>query len=691
MDMANEKDDRYEQEPMDHKDAQLEVERKKNTGEDRHLTDDNGVKVSNTETTLRAGKRGPLVYEDVHFYRKQTAFNRERIPEKVVHARGFGLYGEFEAYKSLKHLTKAHFLQEAGRKTPVFTRFSTFQGNKGSKDTAVDIRGFAVKFYTEEGNYDSLSLQFPVFIVSDAMKFMDVVHAAKPNPMTDIPQATTAHDNFWDYVANNQESAHMIMWLMSMRGRPRSWRTMAGWPINTFRFVNDEGKSTFVRFKWQPKLGVQSLLLDEANIIGGIDPDFHRNDIIQAVQTGAYPEYELGVQLIEEEDATNYDFDILDDTKFWPEEVVPVETIGKMTLNRLMDNFFAEEEQSAFDPSSLVPGIDFTNDPVLQGRIFAYRDTELYRQNSANINDIPVNRPLNERNQNTRNSYQKHPIDTDPVHFHKNSLQENTPREASEEEGGFGHYPEKVEGHKSSEVPSDSFEDYFSQPRMFWNSLTTVEQKDLLETLTFHLQKVKSKSVREQNVNMWVNVDKDMATALAENLGVEPPTGSHVPVTESSEAISLANTPPSAFTKKVAILIGDDFNDEEVEKTLSALKEEGTFVHIVSDQLGEVKGTNGTALQVTDTFLTTHPTLFDSLYVVGGTSKNQQKFDDQVQEFVNMQYKYFKPIGIATTGAKYLAEQDQEKLVGVVLAEGNSGFEEEFVAAVAKGRFWERQ
>lgn len=689
--MDHEKDNGYEQNKADKKDAQLEQERKRNTGRDRKLTDDNGVKVSNSETSLRAGKRGPLLYEDFHFYRKQTHFNRERIPEKVVHARGFGIYGEFETYESLKHLTKAQFLQEAGQKTPVFTRFSTFQGSKGSKDTAVDIRGFAVKFYTEEGNYDSLSLQFPVFIVSDAMKFMDVVHAAKPNPATDVPQATTAHDNFWDYVANNQESAHMVMWLMSMRGRPRSWRMMEGWPINTFRFVNEQGKSTFVRFKWQPKLGVHSLLLDEANIIGGIDPDFHRNDMIEAVQKGAYPEFELGVQLIDEADEFKYNFDILDDTKFWPEEVIPVQSIGKMTLNRLVDNFFAEEEQAAFDPSSLVPGIEVTNDPVLQGRAFAYRDTELYRQNSANINDIPVNRPINRRNDNLRNGYQKHPIDVDSVHYHKNSLADNSPKEASAREGGYVNYSERVEGHKTREVPSDSFEDHFSQARMFWNSLTSIEKDDLLETLTFHLQKVKTKSIREQNVNMWVNVDKELATELAANIGVPPPTGSHVPVTASSEAISLLNSPHSASTRKLAVLIGDRFKDEEVMSALNVLQQQGVFIHIISEQLGEVKGADGSVLEVTDTFLTTHPTLFDSLYVVGGNSKEQPKFDAHIKEFVNNQYKYFKPIGVATTGEKYVADSNEDTGAGIVFARDNRNFAEDFLSAVRQARFWERR
>lgn len=388
--------------PRDAKDEQLEQYRKQNSGNDQPLTEESGVKVSNDQQTLRAGKRGPLLMQDFHFYKKQSHFSRERIPEKIVHARGFGAYGEFELYESLKDLTKAAFLQEPGKKTPLFVRFSNFVGSKGSKDTAVDIRGIAVKFYTEEGNYDSLGLQFPVFVIQDAMKFADVSHAAKPDPQTDMPQATVAHDRFWDFVVNNPESTHMIMWLMSMRGRPRSWRMMEGYPINTFRFVNEEGKSTFVRFIWKPKLGIHSLMLDEANAIGGVDADFHRRDLIEAIASGAYPEYELAIQLIKEEDEFKYDFDILDDTKFWPEEEFPAKVIGKMTLNRLMDNFFAEEDQAAFNPANLVPGIEFSNDPILQGRSFAYRDTELYRQNTPNFEELPVNRPLTGVNNNSR-------------------------------------------------------------------------------------------------------------------------------------------------------------------------------------------------------------------------------------------------------------------------------------------------
>lgn len=672
------------------KQEQLDEYRHQNTGPGKKMTDENGKKISNDEQTLRAGRRGPTLLQDFHFYKKQTHFNRERIPEKVVHARGFGAYGEFETYKSLKHLTKMHFLQEAGCKTPTFVRFSNFIGSKGSKDTAIDIRGFATKFYTQEGNYDMLALQFPVFILANAMKFMDVTHAAKPNPKTHVPQATTAHDSFWDYVANNQESAHMVMWLMSMRGRPRSWRMMEGWPINTFRFINDEGKQTFVRFKWIPRLGVHSLLLDEANIIGGVDPDYHRHDLIDAIEKGAYPEYDLGVQLIEEEKQFAYDFDILDDTKLWPEEVIPVEKVGKLTLNRLVDNFFAEEEQSVFDPGNLIPGIDFTNDPVLQGRAIAYRDTELYRQHSANIEDIPVNKPLAPKNYNLRDSYQRHRIDVDKVNYHNNSLAGNTPSEASWEEGGYVHYPQKVDGHVTREVPSDSFKDFFSQARFFWNSLSPVEKQDLVDTFIFHLGSVESEFVRQQNIEMWANVDHGMATKIAEAIGVHPPKESHVPVTGSSPAISQANTPHYAYTQKVGILIGDGFNCDEVRYVTDLFEQQGVFFDVVSETLNPAVASDGTKIKVNETFTTTYPVLYDSLYVVGGEAKNQGKFNQEILHFVNEAYRRYKPIGVATGASFYIQATEQNNLAGVIFAEDNPDFGEDFISAIAQQRFWNR-
>ena len=673
------------------KQEQLNKYREQNTGSGKKMTDDGGFKISNDRWSLRAGKRGPTLLQDFHFYRKQSKFSRERIPEKVVHARGFGLYGDFELYKSMKQVTRAKFLQKPGSKTPVFCRFSNFIGSKGSKDTAVDIRGFAVKFYTEEGNYDSLSLQFPVFILADAMKFMDVTHAVKPSPITDVPQATVAHDSFWDYVIANPESAHMVMWLMSMRGRPRSWRMMAGWPINTFWFINEQGKGTYVRFKWIPKLGVHSLLLDEANIIGGVDPDFHRRDIVEAVRKGAYPEYELGVQLIDPKDEHKFDFDVLDDTKLWPEEEVPVEIIGKLTLNREVDNFFAEEEQSSFDPATLVPGIDFTNDPVLQGRAFAYRDTDYHRLGSGNINEIPVNKPISEVNTNHRDSYSKYRIDVDYVDYHNNTLAGNTPAETPPEEGGYAHYPGEVEGHITRERPSELFYDYFSQARLFWNSLSDVEKQDLVNTFIYHLQYVKSKSVRQKNVEFWANVDREMACIFADNIDVERPKNTNVSVTKSSPAISQLNTPHLAYTQKVGVLIGNGFNGEEVRKVLGTLEQNGVFIDIISEKLGTITGTNGTNLKVDETFTTKYPVLYDTLYVVGGRAENQTKFNQNIMEWVHDAYKHFKPIGVAISAENYILASKENNLAGVVFAKNNVDFAKDFVTAIAKQRFWDRR
>lgn len=669
---------------------QLEQYKKRNTGEGKKLTSDAGLKISNDDQSLRAGRRGPTLLQDSHFFKKQSHFNRERIPEKVVHARGFGVHGIFECTKSMRKYTKACFLREPGIKTPVFVRFSNFIGSRGSKDTAIDVRGFATKFYTQEGNYDNLALSFAVFAMTDAMKFADFTHAIKPNPITDVPQAAAAHDTLWDYVANNPESAHFIMWLMSDRGRPRSWRMMEGYPINTFRFINEQGKSTFVRFIWKPVLGVHSLLLEEANIIGGIDPDFHRHDMIEAIERGAYPEYWLGIQMIPEEDEFKYDFDVLDDSKLWPEEVVPPEIVGKMTLNKLVNNFFAEEEQSSFDPSNLVPGIDFSNDPVLQGRTFAYRDTDYHRLGTSNIELIPINKPIVEMNFNQRDGYSRYRIDVDRVDYRKNSLAHNTPATSSPEEGGFTHYPTKVEGHVTREVPSDSFTDYFSQARLFWNSMSPVEKQHTIELFIYHLGMVKSKSVRQQNVDMFANVDTEMAKIIAENIGAVPPKISNVQITKSSPALSQANTPHYAYTQKVGIIIGNNFNDREVRNTLDALGKCGVFVDIISEKLGDVVGAGGSTITVNKSFITSDSVLYDSLYIVGGNVQNQKNFNYNVMEFVNKAYKHYKPIGVATTGQLCMQPSKENNLAGVIFAANNPSFEKDFIAAIAQQRFWNR-
>ncbi|MFA5537147.1 MAG: catalase [Bacillota bacterium] len=672
------------------KNRQLDKYRVQNTGPGRQMTTDYGVKVSNDNWSLRAGRRGPVLLQDSHFYKKQSHFNRERIPEKVVHARGFGVHGVFECTRSMRQFTRAQFLQAPGIQTPVFVRFSNFIGSRGSKDTAIDVRGFATKFYTQEGNYDNLALSFAVFVVMDPMKFADFVHSIKPNPRTDVPQAAAYHDNFWDYVANNQESAHFVMWLMSMRGRPRSYRMMEGWPINTFRFVNEQGRSTFVRFVWKPVLGVHSLLLEEANVIGGVDPDFHRHDIIEAIERGAFPEYHLGVQLIATEDEFKYDFDVLDDTKLWPEEVIPVEIIGKMTLNRLVDNFFAEEEQSSFDPSNLIPGIDFSNDPVLQGRTFAYRDTDYHRLGTGNIELIPINQPIVPTYFNQRDSYSRYRIDVDSVDYHENSLAGNTPATTPPAEGGFSTFPTRVEGHFTREVPSPSFEDFFSQARLFWNSMTPVEKRDIVETFKFHLGKIKSKSVQQQNVNMFANVDLGMATEIANYIGVNPPQGNNIPVSESSPSLSISTTPHLPNTQRVAVLIGNGFNDNEVRSTLNFLENNGVFITTVSEKLGELRGANGTKIKVDETFITTNAVLYDSYYVVGGTVNQQQNFDENVRDFVRQGYRNYKPIGVATTGKAYICASEKNNLAGVIFAANNPNFNTQFLNAIAQQRFWNR-
>jgi catalase len=669
------------------KNEQLDQYRIQNTG--KNITTNEGLKVANNHATLKAGDRGPVLMQDFHFFQKQMHFDQERIPERVVHARGAGAHGEFELYQSMKQYTKAGFLQEPGTKTPVFARFSTVQGGRGSKDTARDIRGFAVKFYTEEGNYDLLGLQFPIFVLHDAFKFVDSQHALKPEPHNEMPTASAAHDNFWDFVANNQESAHFVMWAMSDRAIPRSWRMMEGFAINTFRFVNDQGKATFVKFHWKPLLGVHSLLMEEAQIIGGVDPDYHRRDLYESIKKGAYPEFELGVQMIPEEDEHKFDFDVLDPTKVWPEEKIPVDIVGKMTLNKNVDNFFAETEQVAFDVTNLVPGIDFTDDPILQGRTFTYKITQSHRLGGPNYQEIPINQSLCPFHNNQRQGFKRHRIDVDQVNYYKNSIANNTPGPTSPEKGGYHHYPEKVEGRKVK-ASSNSFNDFFSHARLFWNSLSHVEKQHVIEAFSFELGKVNNLSVRKQVVDMFANVDKEMATIIANHIAVDSPKGNHVPVTASSPALSQANTKHYPHTLTVGVIIANGFNGEEVKNTLDILRQHGVFVKVISDKLGNVAGAEGTKIKVDQTFLTTHNVLLDSLYIVGGHTDNQSIFNIKMNEFISGAYKHYKPIGVASTGQSFFQPSEQNNLTGVIFAENNQDFGEQFVSAIATQRFWNR-
>ncbi|PLR80112.1 catalase HPII [Bacillus canaveralius] len=669
------------------KNEQLEQFRVDDAGQ--KMTTNQGLKISEDEFSLKAGERGPTLMEDFHFREKMTHFDHERIPERIVHARGFAAHGEFEVYESMKEYTKAKFLQDPAVKTPVFVRFSTVAGSRGSAETVRDVRGFATKFYTEEGNYDLVGNNIPVFFIQDAIKFPDLIHAVKPEPHNEMPQAASAHDTFWDFVANNQESAHMIMWHMSDRAIPRSLRMMEGFGVHTFRFVNDQGKAHFVKFHWKPVLGVHSLVWDEAQKISGKDPDYQRRDLWESIEKGDYPVFELGVQLLAEEDEFKFDFDILDPTKLWPEEDVPVKIIGKMTLNRNVDNVFAETEQVAFHPGHVVPGIDFSNDPLLQGRLFSYTDTQLIRLGGPNFHELPINRPVCPFHNNQRDGYGRQTINVGQVSYHNNSLAANTPAPASEAEGGYVHYQEKVEGRKIRSR-SDSFKDHFSQATLFWNSMSQPEKQHIIEAFSFELGKVKSMSVRQQVADMFANVNLELATAFAEAIGVNPPQGGGSNVTKSSAALSQENTKKKPNTRKVAVIVGNDFNGTDLVSVLGSLKSEGIQPEIISEKLGTVKGSDGSGLEVAHTFLTADSVLFDAVYVVGGSGQSR-KFQNDAAYFVNEAFSHFKAIGATHEGVKWLEIFNKKNCPGVVTGEDINGFVTEFVAAVAAHRHWDRQ
>lgn len=678
---------------MNEKNQQLEQYRSGHNGE--AMTTNQGLRVSEDEHSLKAGTRGPTLMEDFHFREKMTHFDHERIPERVVHARGFAAHGYFQAYEPMAEYTKAGFLQDPSKKTPVFVRFSTVAGSRGSGDTVRDVRGFSTKFYTEEGNYDLVGNNIPVFFIQDAIKFPDLIHAVKPEPHNEIPQAQSAHDTFWDFIANNTESAHMIMWHISDRAIPRSFRMMEGFGVHTFRFVNEQGKARFVKFHWKPVLGVHSLVWDEAQKLAGKDPDFHRRDLFDAIEMGNYPEYELGVQMIDEEDEFKFDFDVLDPTKIWPEELVPVKIIGKMTLDQNVTNYFAETEQVAFHPGHVVPGIDFSNDPLLQGRLFSYTDTQLSRLGGPNFHEIPINRPVCPFHNNQRDGMHRMTIDRGQVAYHKNSLQNNDPEPSPVSEGGYEHHQEKVEGRKV-QARSDSFKDHYSQATLFWNSMSDVEKQHMIEAFSFELGKVKSKDVQQQVVEMLGNIDTFLAEQVAESLGAKKPTSKPAEVNMTSPALSQMNTAKQPNTRKVAILADHGFNGAEVSGMMEMLKKSGITAEIVSKQLGMIKGDDGTELEVQHTLLTGSSVLFDALHVAGGQqsvdSLNQKK---EAVYFVDEAYSHLKAVGAGKEAAELLAAAGigHEDAPGVVIfanTNDTSGDSQKFIDAIAEHRHWNR-
>ncbi|MEV7516263.1 catalase [Streptomyces diastaticus] len=667
------------------------------------MTTDQGVVVEHTDDALRAGERGPTLLEDFHFREKITRFDHERIPERVVHARGAGAYGYFEPYASCAEFTRAAFLQDPAVRTPVFVRFSTVQGPRGSADTVRDVRGFATKFYTSEGNYDLVGNNFPVFFIQDGIKFPDFVHAVKMEPHNEIPTGASAHDTLWDFVSLQPETLHTVMWLMSDRAIPRSYRMMQGFGVHTFRFVDAGGKGTFVKFHWKPKLGVHSLVWDEAQEVMGRDPDFNRRDLWETIEAGQYPEWELGVQLVPEQDEHEFDFDLLDATKIIPEEQVPVRPIGRMVLDRNPDNFFAETEQVAFCTANVVPGIDFTNDPLLQARNFSYLDTQLIRLGGPNFAHIPVNRPVVDVRNNQRDGYHQEEIHRG-ANYSPNSLGGGCPALGTVDEGAYRHLAERVDGVKIRRR-SPSFEDHYTQAAMFWHSMADWEKRHIVDAFRFELGKVDAVPVRERTVEQLAHVDHELATAVAEGIGVAAPTRTSTPDPRPSPALSLVNNQGenTIATRQIALLATDGVDAHQASVLRDTLRERGAVAEVLAPHDGTVRAADGTALTVDRALPTVAAVLYDAVVLTGGSEPGDGADGDAARRFVRNAYRHGKPVaayGPATTlltrllpDEVRLSTPDGEVTAdrGVVSAgTADSPFTEEFVKAVAAHRFRDR-
>ncbi|MEU3180098.1 catalase [Streptomyces albidoflavus] len=667
------------------------------------LTTDQGVIVEHTDDSLRAGERGPTLLEDFHFREKITRFDHERIPERVVHARGAGAYGYFEPYASCAEFTRAAFLQDPAVRTPVFVRFSTVQGPRGSADTVRDVRGFATKFYTSEGNYDLVGNNFPVFFIQDGIKFPDFVHAVKMEPHNEIPTGASAHDTLWDFVSLQPETLHTIMWLMSDRAIPRSYRMMQGFGVHTFRFVDAEGKGTFVKFHWKPKLGVHSLVWDEAQEVMGRDPDFNRRDLWDTIEAGQYPEWELGVQLVPEEDEHTFDFDLLDATKIIPEEQVPVRPIGRMVLDRNPDNFFAETEQIAFCTANVVPGIDFTNDPLLQARNFSYLDTQLIRLGGPNFAHIPVNRPVVDVRNNQRDGYHQEEIHRG-TNYSPNSLGGGCPALGSVDEGAYRHLAERVDGVKIRKR-SPSFDDHYTQAALFWHSMADWEKQHIVDAFRFELGKVNAMPVRERTVEQLAHVDHELATAVAEGIGVAAPARQETPSPQPSPALSFENNQGESTiaTRQIALLATDGVDAHQATVLRDTLRERGAVAEVLAPHDGTVRAAAGSTLTVDRALPTVAAVLYDAVVLTDGSEPGDGSDGDAARRFVRDAYRHGKPVaayGSATTLLTRLLPEELRLSTpdGEVTADrgvvsggtADSPFTEELVKAVTAHRFRDR-
>lgn len=680
------------------------------------MTTNHGVGINDDQNSLKAGDRGATLLEDFILREKITHFDHERIPERVVHARGSGAHGVFKLYKAIPELTKAQFLNDTEIETPVFVRFSTVAGSKGSSDLARDVRGFAVKFYTQEGNFDLVGNNMPVFFIQDALKFPDLIHAVKPEPDNEMPQAASAHDTFWDFIALMPESTHMIMWAMSDRALPRSLRMMEGFGVHTFRFINEKGESNFVKFHWKPLLGVHSVAWDEAQNISGKDPDFHRRDLWEAIQNGDFPEWEFGVQIVAEADEHKFDFDLLDPTKLIPEELVPVQRIGKLTLNRNTDNFFAETEQVAFHVGHVVPGIDFTNDPLMQGRLFSYTDTQLLRLGGPNFHEIPINRPIVPVHNNQRGGLMRQTINRGKASYNPNTTGNNDPEQVKAADGGFTSYNERIDA-KKVRARSKSFFDHFSQAKLFYNSQSQAEKNHIVDALRFELGKVKTIAIREKMIERLTQVDTDLANKVAAALGLKVPTQVTEPVNHSipadgnpadyqpievetklktSEALSMQHTiKDSIKTRKIAILAADGVNEQSLTEVRKALLAEGAAVEIIAPNLGSIKTDSGITINVDESLLTAASVFYDAVYVPGGKqSVASLATEPDAIHFLNEAFKHCKAIAVDEDAKQVINETYFAALTneeGIVISNKAKDLATNFIKAIAQHRFWDRE
>jgi catalase len=660
----------------------------------RALTTNFAQPIATNQSSLKAGLRGPALLEDFILREKITHFDHERIPERIVHARGSAAHGFFECYEPLTKLTRAAFLSAKGKRTPVFVRFSTVAGERGSTDTARDVRGFATKFYTDEGNFDIVGNNIPVFFIQDAMKFPDLVHAVKPEPHHAMPQAASAHDTFWDFVSLMPESTHMLMWVMSDRALPRSFRTMQGFGVHTFRLVNARGESRFVKFHWTPVAGTHSLDWDECVKISGADSDYHRRDLWESIEAGVFPEYELGLQVFTEAQAEGFSFDVLDATKIVPEELVPVKPVGRMVLNRNPDNFFAETEQVAFGVQNLVPGIDFSNDPLLAGRIHSYFDTQLLRLGGPNFHEIPINSPVAQAHNNQRDGFHRQAIHRGRVAYEPNSLAGGCPFQAGA--AGFTSFPEPIHADKVRGKP-EKFADHYSQATLFWNSQTAYEKAHIVRAFRFELTKVQVPAIRERTVSMLRNVSDELAAPVADGLGIALPDPMPLaadptkPEVEASPALSLTSRPGdgSIRGRKVAILIAPGVDGASVSRTQDALVKGGAVPRLLAARLGTVDTADGDGLEPDATLETMPSVLFDAVVVPDGeTAAAELGSLGHALEFLKDQYRHCKALLLLGAG------QDLAAKAGVPTDDASDWAVtrdlKAFIAAIGKHRNWDR-